>query len=185
MTWENSGFVSKNLEENSGMGKFVVGIGNILLRDEGIGCHVVHALESRLVGTLPGVEIIDGGTCPDVLQLLGDTSKLIIVDAVKGGGMPGQIYRFHPEDITLEQKPLLSLHDMSLVDSLKSMQIWHPDSIGIDEAVIIGVEPKEVGWGLELSPELQQKIPQIIDVILAELNTPLTSPLKERNKVRV
>ena len=145
------------------MGKFVVGIGNVLLRDEGIGCHVVHALEEI---PLPDVKIIDGGTCPDVVQLFEDTDKLVIVDAVKGGGTPGQIYRFHPEDITLEQKPLLSLHDMSLVDSLKLMQLWH----NIDEAVIVGVEPGEIGWGLELSPELQEKMPQIIDAILAELN---------------
>jgi len=163
MTWENLGFVSKNLEESSGMGKFVLGIGNVLLRDEGIGCHVVHALEGI---PLPDVKIIDGGTCPDVLQFLEDADKLIIVDAVKGGGTPGQIYRFHLEDITLEQKPFLSLHDVSLVDSLMLMQLWH----NIGEAVIIGVEPGEINWGLELSPELREKMPQIIDAILSELN---------------
>jgi hydrogenase maturation protease len=145
------------------MGKVVVGIGNVLLRDEGIGCHVVHALERV---PLPDVEIIDGGTCPDVLQLLEDADKLVIVDAVKGGGVPGQIYRFHPEDITLEQKPVLSLHDTSLIDSLKLMKLWH----NIGETVIIGVEPRELSWGLELSPELQEKMPQIIDAILSELN---------------
>ena len=145
------------------MGKFVVGIGNILLRDEGIGCHVVHALEEM---SLPDVEIIDGGTSLDVLQLLGDADKLVIVDAVEGGGLPGQIYRFHPEDITLEQQPLLSLHDMSLIDNLKLMQLWH----NIDEAVIIGVEPGEIGWGLELSSNVQERMPQIIDAILSELN---------------
>jgi hydrogenase maturation protease len=145
------------------MGKFVVGIGNVLLRDEGIGCHVVHALERV---PLPGVEIIDGGTCPDVLELLKDADKLVIVDAVKGGGTPGRIYRFHPEDITVEQHPLLSLHDMSLIDSLKLMQLWH----NIDEAIIIGVEPGEIGWGLELSPKLQESMPQIIDAILSELD---------------
>jgi len=146
------------------MGKFVLGIGNVLLRDEGIGCHVAHALEEI---PLPDVKIIDGGTCPDLLQFLEDTDKLIIVDAVKGGGPPGQIYRFHLEDITLEQKPFLSLHDMRLVDDLMLMQLWH----NISEAVIIGVEPGEINWGLELSPELQGKMPQIIDAILAELNT--------------
>jgi len=146
------------------MGKFVLGIGNVLLRDEGIGCHVVHALEGI---PLPEVKIIDGGTCPDVLQLLEDADKLVIVDAVKGGGTPGQIYRFHLEDITLEQKPFLSLHDMGLVDNLMLMQLWR----NIGEAVIIGVEPREINWGLELSPELQEKMPQIIDAILAELNT--------------
>ena len=145
------------------MGKSVVGIGNVLLRDEGIGCHVVHALEGI---PLPDVEIIDGGTCPDVLQLLEDADKLVIVDAVKGGGTPGQIYRFHPEDITLEQKPLLSLHDMSLLDSLKLLHLWH----NIGEAVIIGVEPGEIGWGLELSSKLQERMPQIIDAILSELS---------------
>jgi hydrogenase maturation protease len=146
------------------MEKFVVGIGNVLLRDEGIGCHVAHALEEI---PLPDTKIIDGGTCPDVLQFIEDTDKLIIVDAVKGGGTPGQIYRFHLEDITLEQKPFLSLHDVGLVDNLMLMQLWH----NISEAVIIGVEPREINWGLELSPELQEKMPQIIDAILAELNT--------------
>lgn len=145
------------------MRKFVLGIGNVLLRDEGIGCHAVHALEGI---SLPNVQIMDGGTCPDVMQLLEDTDKLVIVDAVRGGGIPGQIYRFHLEDITLEQKPFLSRHDMSLVDDLMLTQPWH----NISEAVIIGIEPKEIEWGLELSPELQGKMPQIIDAILAELN---------------
>jgi len=153
------------------MGKLVLGIGNVLLRDEGIGCHVVHALESQPVGTVPDVKIIDGGTCPDMLQLLEDADKLVIVDAVKGGGPPGQIYRFHFEDVTLEKKPFLSLHDMTLMDSLMSMQVWHPDKIGIDETVIIGVEPKETDWGLELSAELQEKMPEIVNIVLSELNT--------------
>jgi hydrogenase maturation protease len=152
------------------MGKFVLGIGNVLLKDEGVGCHVAHALEEI---PLLDVKIIDGGTCPDVLQFLEDTDKLIIVDAVKGGGTPGQIYRFHLEDITLEQKPFLSLHDVGLVDNLMLMQLWH----NISEAIIIGVEPKEINWGLELSPELQNKMPQIMDAILSELNN--TNPKGE------
>jgi hydrogenase maturation protease len=145
------------------MEKFVVGIGNVLLRDEGVGCHVVHALEGI---PLPNVRIIDGGTCPDVLQLVEDADKLVIVDAVKGGGIPGQIYRFHPEDITLERKPFLSLHDMSLIDSLKLIQLWH----NIGETVVLGIEPGELSWGLELSPQLQERLPQILDAILEELN---------------
>ncbi len=152
------------------MGKFVLGIGNTLLKDEGIGCHVAHALEAI---SLPDVQILDGGTCPDLLQFLEDTDKLIIVDAVEGGGTPGQIYRFHLEDITLEKKPLLSLHDTSLVDDLILTQPWHK----INETIIIGVEPKEINWGLELSPELQEKMPHIIDAILSELNN--TNPKGE------
>ncbi len=149
------------------MGKFVLGMGNILLRDEGIGCHVVHALESRLGGTLTDVKIIDGGTCPDVVQLIDNADKLIIVDAVEGGGISGQIYRFHLKDIHLEQKPFLSLHDVGLVDNLLLKKLWHT----IGETVIIGVEPKDISWGLELSKDLQDKMPQIIDTVLSELNT--------------
>jgi len=171
MTWRNSGFVSIYLGVSSGMGKFVLGIGNVLLRDEGIGCHVVHALEEI---PLPDVKIIDGGTCAGIIPPLEATDKLVIVDAVKGGGTPGQIYRFHLEDIALEPKPFLSLHDMSSVDDLMLIQPLH----NISEAVIIGVEPGEIKWGLELSPELQAEIPQIIDVILAELNN--TNPKGEK-----
>jgi len=145
------------------MRKFVVGIGNVLLMDEGIGCHVAHALESVPV---PDAEVIDGGTCPDVSQLVADADKVVIVDAVRGGGLPGQIYRFRPEDIEMEEKRVLSLHDVGLIDSLKLTQLRH----NVGETVIIGVEPRELGWGLELSPELQEKMPQIIDVVLDELN---------------
>ncbi len=145
------------------MGQFVLGVGNILLKDEGIGCHVVQALE-RI--PLTDVKVVDGGTCPDVVQFLEDADKLIVVDAAKGGGMPGQVYRFHLDDITLERKQFLSLHDMSLVDNLMLTGFLR----NIAETVIIGVEPKEIGWGLELSPELQEKIPQIVELILAELN---------------
>jgi hydrogenase maturation protease len=171
MTWGNLEFVNKNLKESSGMGKFVLGIGNVLLRDEGVGCHVVHALEGI---PLPDVKIIDGGTCSDVAKLVEDADKLVIVDAVNGGGTPGQIYRFHLEDITMEGKPFLSLHDMSLLDSLMSIQLWHKTG----ETVIIGVEPAEINWGLELSPEVREKMPQIMDAILSELNN--TNPKGEK-----
>jgi len=152
------------------MGKLVVGVGNVLLGDEGVGWHVAHALEEL---SLPDVKVIDGGTCPDALQLVEGADKLVIVDAVKGGGMPGQVYRFHLEDITPERKPFACPHDISLVGSLMFMRLSH----NIDETVIIGVEPGEISWGLELSPELQEKMPKIIDTILLELNS--TNPKGE------
>jgi hydrogenase maturation protease len=171
MTWEDSEFVSKSVEESTGMARFVVGVGNVLLKDEGIGCHVLQALRET---DLSDVEIIDGGTSLDALQLCEDAEKLIIVDAVRGGGTPGQIYRFRPEDITLEEEPILLLHDMSFVNSLKLMRLWH----NIGEAIIIGIEPRDIGWGLELSPELQEKLPRVVDAVLAELGS--TSPEGEK-----
>jgi hydrogenase maturation protease len=144
------------------MGTVILGVGNILLKDEGVGCHVAHALEKI---PLPNTKVIDGGTSPNVL-LPEDAAKLIVVDAARGGGEPGEIYRFHLDDIASGQKPLLSLHDIGSIDNLLLMRLWH----NIGETIIIGVEPKEIGWGLELSPELQEKIPRIVEAILEELS---------------
>jgi len=142
----------------------VVGMGNILLKDEGIGCHIARVLEKI---PLLDARVIEGGTSPDAL-FLEDADKLVVVDAAKGGGMPGEVYRFQLDDIALELPSFLSLHDISLVDNLLLMGVLH----NIPETIIIGVEPKEIEWGLELSPELQEKIPRIVETILAELNTP-------------
>ncbi len=138
-------------------------MGNILLRDEGIGVHVAHALQAMPLEE--GVEVIDGGTSPHIIPLVEGADKLIVIDAALGGGEPGTIYRFSPEDIIAESTGLISAHQMSFVENLKLMK-----GLGIEpgEVVIIGVEPKEVGWGLEPSPELQGRIPEIVKVVLQE-----------------
>lgn len=142
----------------------VVGVGNLLLKDEGIGIHVVHALQK--LDLPPGTEVIDGGTSPDLLGCLAPGQKLIIIDAVQAGGTPGAVYRFHPDDLALEGGGLISVHELSLMPSLKIMSLLGKEP---RETVIIGVQPREVGWGTELSPELQDKIPQILRVVLEEI----------------
>ena len=144
----------------------IVGVGNLLLKDEGVGIHVLHTLKDASLPADVDLELIDGGTSPNVFYLLEGADKLIIIDAVVGGGDPGSIYRFRANDITVEDKYILSVHQIGLLEGLKMME--HIGSKPKD-MVIIGVEPKEMGWGLELSSELQQKIPQIINVVLQEL----------------
>ncbi len=143
------------------MGTTILGVGNILLKDEGIGCHVAQALKQI---PLPDTEVIDGGTSPEVL-FPENTDRLIVVDAAKAGGTPGEVYRFELGDIALGQQPILSLHQMTLVANLLLTKAWR----NVPETVIIAVEPKEIGWGLELSPELREKTPHIVKMILAEL----------------
>jgi len=144
----------------------ILGIGNILLKDEGVGIHVLHALQDSPLLTDARVEIIDGGTSPNVLHLLDGADRLIIIDAVEGGGEPGTIYRFREGDIEQEGKCVLSIHQIGLLEDLEVME--HMEGKQKD-AIIIGVEPKEIGWGLELSSELEQKIPQIVKVVLEEI----------------
>jgi len=146
----------------------VVGVGNLLLKDEGIGVHIAHALQQ--IDIPYNVKIIDGGTSLDLPDCLENVDKLIIIDAVKTGGQPGTIYRFHPYDMDIESEGIISLHELGLAQSLKMMRL-----IGNEpkETVIIGIEPKEINWGTELSAELQQKIPEIINAVLGEISPQL------------
>ena len=141
----------------------ILGVGNLLLKDEGIGVHVAQALQKT---PLPdGVEVLDGGTSPDLPYLVEGTNKLVVVDAVQAGGEPGAIYRLTPEDVAARSETLISAHQMSLLENLRAMSL----ESGPREVVIIGVEPKEIGWGLELSPELKEKLPQIVQAVLTEV----------------
>ena len=144
----------------------VVGLGNLLLKDEGIGVHVIRALEEL---DLPeNTVIIDGGTSPDILDYLEPADKLIIIDAANAGSIPGTIYRFHPDNLILESGQMISLHELSLVSSLKMARVLKKEP---PEVIIIGVQPGEIDWGTELSAELEEKIPDIVKVVLKEIGS--------------
>lgn len=148
--------------------RVIVGVGNLLLKDEGIGVHVVRALQEL---NLPhDIQVIDGGTSPDLPYYLKDVDKLIIIDAVKAGGKPGVIYRLHPHDLNIESKGIISAHELGLGQSLKIMSLMGSEP---KEIVIIGIEPKEIDWGTEVSAELQQKIPEIVNAVLDEISSRL------------
>ena len=144
----------------------IVGVGNVLLKDEGIGVHVVRALqEMSLASPEEEVEVVDGGTSPAALDSAEGVDKLIIVDAARGGGEPGTIYRFTPDQVSGGPKLLTSLHDLTLLDSLRMMEsVGNPPR----ETVIIGVEPAEVDWGLELTPALRGKVPDVVRRVVEE-----------------
>jgi hydrogenase maturation protease len=143
----------------------VLGIGNLLLKDEGIGVHVAHKLAGLLDDD--NVKIIDAGTYPDFISLVDNNlEKLIVVDAVVNGDKPGTVYRFNFDDVDLEAALPLSVHDISVLDSLKTMALFdrQPKS-----TVIIGIEPKTIDFGLDLSPEIEDKLPEIINLVLKEI----------------
>ena len=146
----------------------VIGVGNLLLKDEGIGVHIARALQQ--IDIPHGTKIIDGGTSSDLPYYLRDVDKLIIIDAVKAGGKPGTVYRFHPHDVNIESEEILSVHELGLEQSLKMMSLMGNEP---KETVIIGIEPKEIDWGTELSAELQQKIPEIVNLVLNEIGSRL------------
>lgn len=152
----------------------VLGLGNILLQDEGVGVHVAQCLQQQ---SLPGnVEIVDAGTAAlDVLLLAEGIQRLVIIDAMRAGGKPGTIYvaRMSVQEtnqltqfFTQPDGWKISLHQAGLLDALAAAK-----AIGRapQEIVIVGVEPKEVNSGLELTDEVERRIPEIIDAVLKEI----------------
>jgi hydrogenase maturation protease len=152
----------------------VLGLGNILLRDEGVGAHVAALLQKE---PLPAdVEVVDGGTAAlDALLLVEGIDKLVVIDALRAGQKPGTIYRAKfqagekhrlTELLAGQDGSKISLHQVGLIDALA---VAGRLNCLPEEIVIIGVEPAEVGYGLELTDEVEQKIPEIIDTVVKEI----------------
>lgn len=142
---------------------FVVGLGNLLLKDEGIGVHVVQRIQQM---GLP-IEAIDIGTAGlDIVDLMIAAERLIIIDAALMGREAGSVVRFDLEEANfLSTQRSFSLHEAGFAAIIELAE-----ALGIKPKVtVIGIQPKEVDWGTDLSPELEAKIAEIIDLVLKEL----------------
>ena len=157
----------------------IVGVGNILLKDEGIGVRVVQQLESSY-SFPPGIALIDGGTAgPHLLDLFSDYDDIIVIDAVKGGEKPGTIYKFRLDQISSDTTTNLSIHQMGVLEVLSEARLLGKEP----QVTFIGIEPQEISaWGMELSPVIEQKIPEMISLILKELSQrTLTGCIEKRD----
>ena len=142
----------------------IVGIGNILLRDEGVGVRVVE--EMLALGLPEGVAVVDGGTSgADLVDIIADRNKLIVIDAVDVEGRPGAVFRFTAGEWMEQGFPSLSLHQLGLAETLEMARLL---GCAPRQVVIFGVKPKEVSPGLELSEEVKKSVPKIIELALAE-----------------
>jgi hydrogenase maturation protease len=143
----------------------VLGIGNPLCSDDGIGIRIIHEMYNS--GMYTTIDLIDGGTSPDLLSLLEEkVERLIIVDALKGGKKPGSIYRLVITDENIAEESPVSLHGPGVLDSLKMMKRL---DLHRPEVIIVGIEPIDTSHGLKLSPLLEALIPDIIDAIEKEI----------------
>jgi len=143
----------------------ILGVGNILLKDEGVGVHVVNRLKEM---PLPvNVEVLDGGTAGlDLTDFIANRKKLIVIDAVKTGEKPGTIFRLTEENLSIKPKAIMSFHEIDLLDALHMSHVMDEKP---EEIIVIGIEPKDMSDGTELSPEIEERIPRIIEVVMEEL----------------
>lgn len=145
----------------------ILGLGNPLLGDEGIGVRVVEEL--RELELPAGVEAVVGGTAGmGLIGLMEGYQRVIIVDAADMGQPPGQVIRFTPAEARFNtvESPL-SLHQMGVGEMLDLAEALE---MAPAELIIIGIQPARIEEGAELSPEVEGAIPRVIRIILDELD---------------
>ncbi len=154
------------MREDAAKRVLILGLGNPLLGDEGIGGRVVEELKKL---QLPdGVSVVEGGTSGlGLIGLMEGHQRVIIVDAADMGHRPGSVIRFTPSEarFKIAEAPL-SLHQIGLGEVLALSQALE---LAPAELVVIGIQPGQIEAGAGLSPEVEGAIPQIIRLILDEL----------------
>lgn len=145
----------------------VLGVGNLLLKDEGFGVRVIQAMEERQVPLPPDVTLMDGGCAGFALMNpIAEAEKVVVVDTVKGGGPPGAMYRFDTRELGVKRMPMDSLHQVDFYQVLEALERLGERP---EQVVVIGCEPKVIDVGLDLSPEVAARVDKAIELVLAEL----------------
>ena len=144
----------------------ILGIGNLIMTDDGAGVRVIQLLQERY--RFPeNIDIIDGGTLGlDLLPYLDGIQRLIVVDAMETGGPPGTLVRIAGEEIKVAFRTMLSPHQVGLRDLLlvAGLQGFAPE-----EMILLGGQPEEIGMGSELTAVVTAQVEKLVSGVLREL----------------
>lgn len=144
----------------------VLGIGNLVMSDDGVGVRVVQKLQ-RSYKFPDNVKVIDGGTLGlDLLPMLEDVTHLILVDAVETGEKPGTMVRLAGEELPIALETKLSPHQMGLKDLLAVSELMG-HSPGV--MVLIGVQPGSIEMGVDMTADVDAILDEMINKVLSEL----------------
>lgn len=148
----------------------VVGIGNELLGDEGLGVHVARRLLAARDSLPVRVAVLESGTCLlDAVPEMARYSHVIIVDAIRGGREAGTVYRAEVPAELSGQLPVaasISLHQWGVIETFEAAKL-----LGLlpKRLTLFGAEPERFHPSLELSPALARAAEEIVARLLAEL----------------
>lgn len=145
----------------------IIGIGNTLYSDEGVGVHIIPYLENAL-SDYDNVEVIEGIT--DGIKLLGpieEADYLIIVDAVNAGKDSGSIITLLNDEIPAYFGIKMSIHQIGLQEVLNAARIRERLP---KEMVLIGIQPHILDLGLALSDVVESSIPKVIELVKKQVN---------------
>lgn len=144
----------------------VLGVGNVLLSDEGLGIHALEQLQQRY--RLPAqVEVIDGGTSGmDLLDQLAGRACVVLVDAVNTGAAPGSVVRLDGATLPAFFRSKVSPHQLGLCDLLAILELRGEAPA---ELILHGMVPVSLGTRLGLSPEVSARMPAFVEGVADEL----------------
>ncbi len=145
----------------------VMGIGNMLLTDDGVG---VFAAQKLIEETFPeNVKVLEAGTFThDIFYLFEGYDAVLVLDIVHAKGEPGSIYRLSESDLVDNEKQRLSIHDIDLIDSLSMAERLHGSRPTL---YVLGMEPHDyTSWNIGLSEPVQKKFDAFLDVTRQEIN---------------
>jgi hydrogenase maturation protease len=144
----------------------ILGVGNILYRDEGVGIRAVERIEA-LYDLPDHIVPVDGGVLGvNLLGVISQADKLIVIDAVYNGGQPGDLHRLVGDQIPKRIVAKNSLHQVDLLEALTLVNAIdrHP------ETVIVGIEPQDIETlDVELTPLIESRLDDLIDMALKEV----------------
>jgi hydrogenase maturation protease len=149
-----------------GSGTLILGLGNPLRGDDGLGPRVIVELRRR--GLPEGVTATDAGTAGlDLLRYLEGWGRVVVVDAVDVGREPGQFVRFTPSEARfLRSEGGLSIHDHGLGEAIALAS-----ALGrrLPELVVYGLQPMDMAWREGLSPQVEASVPALVEAVLTEV----------------
>jgi hydrogenase maturation protease len=144
----------------------ILGLGNILLADEGFGVHFIRHIEEKYIFP-DNVELIDGGVMGYVLLDIFERSDImIVIDCIKLDDEPGSIFRFTHEEFLTKIPPPTSAHEVKFSDVLIKAEM-----IGdLPDMVFLCIIPKEFkDMDLEMTPDLKKSLPVMESLLIKEL----------------
>jgi hydrogenase maturation protease len=144
----------------------ILGIGNIILSDEGVGVRAAEALSAAY--EIPAdVEVVDGGTTGmELLGPLTGVDLLVVLDAIKAGRAPGTVVTLTGSEVPVFFCSRLSPHQISICDVLAGLEF---SGEAPKDLVLIGCEPDSLELGLELTPMIAAQIPEMVRIAVVEL----------------
>ena len=148
-------------------GTLVLGLGNLLLSDDGLGVHAIDRLrkDPRVDS---GVTLLDGGTQGlSLMPHLSGFPRLLVIDAIDVGETPGTPVRF--EGKALDGLPgKANVHQLGFADLMIAMKLLGESP---EEVVVLGLQPMSTEWGAELTPPVQNALLSLLDVVIAQLES--------------